>query len=927
MRKLNRRRALAVGLVVVAAAGNSFRAPTLRVDAANGRQGGSSPTSSTSAISGVTYSLLSTAEASQPSVSGAGERVVFVAAPGTADSRIRSVWMEDRGTHELTELSLPNPNVRAGDSVDPVISADGCVVVMTTEISYDLFRDDDLGNRWDVYRMTLPACGGALNDWTLVSTRLNDEGVAEARGDVIPAQPATVSASGTVIAYVHPMAVREEVDRALQLPNAIEVVDLTVPVDDAKHTATAPGLPIDLAPAPAQYVGESAPVLTTDGNIVVFTSDANSDMAVPEWRVPLIDGGAAPTEIYAWDRSDADPFNAVKLISSGASGAADAPAISAAVSGDGRFIAFSSAAANLVASAELEACSGSCPAQIYVVDRDSDNNRVFDEADTITLSIASAVYSADADGKIDPSSFTIGNAPSFSPSISSDGNTLAFASQASNLLEIQTPGGGDTGDGDVIIADLTTHQLRRSFDIPSPTPGAYSHPHLSANSRVLVADSLVADRLLGDPTLTGRHIVAAAWVPSVSMADLDLGTVLVKVLGPEWYVNVTNTGPGSFVPATITSDNPDFAITGGTCRDLAAVSAGQSCSVTVTLTPSTAGPLSSTLTVAEAGFGAITLVANLTGSGGEPALLAKPSAKEFGTTVVGETSADTADFDVFNIYFSPIAVTSVTIDGANAGDFTADASKCLAATAILTTVVETPVPVTTPPATVAPTTVTPTTAAAPPTQPTSAAPTDPASGSDATPPSDGSTAPPATEAPTTASATTTPVSTPAPTTTPATALPTNEVTTKVVTEVVPGVAMNTSCRVSVTFTPTGAGIRTASVNIGSSVDQYTSMLISGVGVYSPTLVAPPTATPGRDVVIGGSGYPANTPVVIAWSDGSGRPLQVETDVHGKFVATFSLGLSQRPGPTTLVAQVAGGPAASISIDVDRLRRRSNGPRG
>lgn len=902
-----------MGLSAIAAASLVSPEVVRRVEAAGVSKltPAATPSSTTSDISGVSFSSLSNAPASQPSVSGTGERVVFVAAPGADDGRTSSVWMKDRGTDELTELTLPNPVVRVGESVDPVISADGCVVVVTTQISYDLFRDDDRGNRWDVYRMTVPACGGALNDWTLVSTRLDEDGVAEAREDVVVGQPAAVSGSGTVVAYVHPMSLQDDVAPETVVPDVVEVVDLGVQVDDPEHTTTAPGLPIDLAPQPLQYAGESSPALSADGNEVVFTSDATSELPVAEWRAPAEGATTAPSQVYSWNRSEADPFLAVKLMSQGTAGLADAPAGAPVVSGDGRFIAFSSAASNLVESPELSACGAACPPQVYVVDRDSDNNQTLDDPDTTTVTIVSAVYSDDT------SEFTIGDGASFSPTISSDGNTLVFASQAKNLLQIQTPGGGDAGDGDVITADLTTRHLQRTFDLPMPTPGAYSHPHISANSRMVVADTIAADRLLDDSSLTGRRIVAASFVPAVSLADLDLGTVLVKVLGPEWFLYVVNNGPGTFTPATITSSNPDFAITGGTCGDLAAISAGQSCSVEVTLTPSVAGPQSSLLTVAEEGFGAITVVSHLTGSGGNPALLAKPTAFSFDPTVVGATS-EAATFEISNVYIEPIAVTNVTIDGANKDDFAVDAAECLAATAIQTTVIEKPVITT---STVAATTST-TTAATTTTEQSATEP--PAPGDE--PPTDSTVEPatsePTTSAPTTMAAPTT--SAAAPTSTPAaTAPPSTEMTTEVVTSVVPGVGMNTTCKISVTFTPTGAGSRTASVNIGSSVNEYTSMLISGTGVYTPALVAPTSVTPGRDIVLGGTGYPADSSVVIGWSDGSGRALEAQTNSLGNFIATLHVDLGQRPGTSTLVVQVPGGPSASIAIDIERLRRPSS----
>ena len=791
--------ALRIGLVVIVLGGLSSPASPTRVDART-------------AATTVPFSLLSPAVGSEPTVSGNGQYVVFTSAPGPEDGRTSSIWLADRASGALSELTLPNPNVRVGNSRHPVISADGCVVVVTTEIAYDLFRDDDKGSRWDVYRTTLPACGGKLNDWTLVSTLVNTSGVAQARGDVNPDEPAAVSSSGSAVAYVRPFTALSGVNDAEHQPNSIDIADLTIPIDDPLHTVAAPGLPTELSASTATYIGQNGPALSGDGNIVVFTSDATSDQAVPDWNTPTAGATNTPSQIYAWDRSDLDPYTAVTLISTGGRGPADASAAGPAVSTDGRFVAFSSSATNLVPSDELTACARACPAQVYAVDRDADNNRVFGEPGTVSLAIVSAVFAPDASG------FAIGNGASFAPSISSDGNTLVFASQASNLLETQTPGGGEMGDGDLIIADLSSKRLLRAFESPAPAPGAHSHAHLSANSRVLVADSLVVDRLLGDPAVTGRHVVAASFNPALSMAALDLGTVRVSIPGQEWFVNVVNMGPGSFVPASVTTNNPDFAVTGGTCLDLAPVAAGQSCSVRLILTPSQAGALSATLTVAEVGFGAITLTSPLRGAGGEPALTAGPAGADLGSAVVGDVGATPATFDITNISFGPTSVTSVRIGGADPKDFRVARNGCSAE-----------------------------------------------------------------------------------------------------------IAIGASCQVQVSFTPTASGRRTATVNVSTALGQYTSMLVSGDGAYDARLLSPPFATPGRDLGIGGTGFPANTGVVIAWNDGSGGAVLLTTDGDGNFLTYFPVALSQHPGSAVLVAQVPNGPSANSTVEVERLRRRALPP--
>jgi len=610
----------------------------------------------------VPFSVLSSSEASEPTVSGSGQYVVYTSAPATDDGRTSSAWITDRADGTTSELTLPKDGVRPGNTLHPVISADGCVVVVITEMAYDLFRDDDTGERWDAYRETMPWCGGQPNDWSLVSTVISTEGQAQARGDVDSTQAPAVSSSGTVIAYARPFKSASGLDDPARHPSAIDVVDWTVPIDDPTHTVPAAGLPAELAGNSVQYAGARSPALSGDGNTLVFSSDATSNEAVPDWATPAAGATTVPSQIYAWNRLEADPYAAVQLISTNDRGAADAGAVDPAVSADGKTIAFSSSATNLISVAALATCGSSCPAQIYVVQRG-------DASQVMTIISREPA----APGEI----IVSGNGASFTPSITSDGNTIVFATQATNLMQIQTPGGGDAGDGDLLIADLATGNLQRAFESPSPAPGAHSHPHLSANGRALVADSLVADRLLGDPSITGRHVVVATFNPTVTMSDLDVGTVSVSVPGPEWFVNVVNQGPGSFQPAGITIDNPDFALTAnGSCFSLAPVAAGKSCSVAIILTPTIDGPEKATLTVAEAGYGAIVLSSAVNGAGGLPALDAEPKAADFGEAVVGSLGIAPAAFNVYNIFYTPVTVTTASLSGNDPKDFIISHNSC-----------------------------------------------------------------------------------------------------------------------------------------------------------------------------------------------------------------------------------------------------------
>ena len=110
------------------------------------------------------------------------------------------MWLKDRLDGSVVELTKQSSDVRPGDSVWPVLSADGCTVTTITELAFDLFRDDDRGARWDVYRQLLPRCGGVLDQWELVSASQGSGFEATAGDDVSPLYPPAVSGEGSASA-------------------------------------------------------------------------------------------------------------------------------------------------------------------------------------------------------------------------------------------------------------------------------------------------------------------------------------------------------------------------------------------------------------------------------------------------------------------------------------------------------------------------------------------------------------------------------------------------------------------------------------------------------------------------------------------------------------------------------------------------------
>jgi Tol biopolymer transport system component len=612
----------------------------------------------------ITTEVIGGVAGSQPSVSGDGRFVVF-SAPTGEEARPTSVFLQDRETGDLVELTRPAEGVRPGASVHPVISRDGCVAAVTTEMSLDVFRDDDAGSRWDVYRITLPHCGGTADDWELVSTL---GPFAGGRDDVVSDQPVAMSASGAIVAFTHP-APGLSPDLGI---SAITVVDLTVPVDDPGRYSLAAGLPFEDPDTTYLYRGMDQPALSGDGRYLAFRSDTTASEAVPSWGGGPVEGGYATRQVYVWDRGNDDPFRAVLLASARNNTPSVAGASDPAISEDGSVVAFESSSIELV---DVQGCGGPCPSQIYRLDRDTDDNDLYDEPGREELTMVSVVAAADAG----PGLPQPGDGASSQPALNADGSIVAFVSRASNLLPVRAPGGGQASDGDVLLADARSGAITRATttaDGLRPAVAAHAHPQLSDTGRVLVLDTLVAGQLTGWPGIEGRYVVALTSLPTLTLAPLDVGVVTVGYPGQEWYMAVINEGPTAFRPASVKMSSPNFLVSGGTCTKKVFVPAGGDCTVYLIFTPTVPGAVSGRLTISEDGYAAQSISTTVTGTGGEPAITIEPAGVTFQPTVVG-TASDTKSFDVKNISIAPTSVANFEIIGENAADFAVEEQSCI----------------------------------------------------------------------------------------------------------------------------------------------------------------------------------------------------------------------------------------------------------
>ena len=217
------------------------------------------------------------------------------------------------------------------------------------------------------------------------------------------------------------------------------------------------------------------PTISADGRFVAFYSDATN-------LIP--DDTNGKRDIFVYDRT----ARTTELVSIGTDGRhGDKSSNMPSISADGRYIAFRSNATTLVSS------DFNGVRDIFVRDRDPDQNGVFDEGNGTTIRVSVSTGGEPGDAESDR------------PVISADGNFVAFFSDAGNLVDGDVPTfdrllcPSCTGVRDVFVHDRTTGKTERVSIATDGTPGngASSRPAISADGRY-VAFRSGASNLIGN---------------------------------------------------------------------------------------------------------------------------------------------------------------------------------------------------------------------------------------------------------------------------------------------------------------------------------------------------------------------------------------------------------------------------------------------
>jgi hypothetical protein len=187
---------------------------------------------------------------------------------------------------------------------------------------------------------------------------------------------------------------------------------------------------------------------------------------------------------------------------------------------------------------------------------------------------------------------------------------------------------------------------------------------------------------LADSTVTGSHSFTVAGTglapttslsidpPALVFADLAVGATSGNLT-----IQVTNTGDAAVLIDRVFPTG-DYRLASTGC--VTNLRVGSTCNVTVQFAPTATGTRAGTIVLEDSATGSPQSVA-LSGKGiaATPAAIASPDSYNFGTQALGTTSISTATVNLTNTGNLPFDASNVSITGANAGDFQISSQGCL----------------------------------------------------------------------------------------------------------------------------------------------------------------------------------------------------------------------------------------------------------
>jgi len=526
-----------------------------------------------------------------PSVSANGRYVAFtsvatdlVALAGTGvKPPSPAVFVRDRKSSTTIIVPLPPRASGGGSAGQPSISADGNVVAFT----------------WLPPSTSLAASLGSLVlawDRRTGATEIVSRQVTGAAADVSSAP--SVSRDGRYVAYTSQNA-------GIVRTDARTNPDVFRYDRDTQQTAL-----VSVGTNGLSASGSStAPSISADGNMVAFVSDGGGSLVNektgPGTQVFVRDIAAARTE---W----------ISVTQDG--GPANGPGSGPSISADGRYVAFESAASNLAPGDD-----GRFP-DVFRRDRQAGITQMVSITPT---------------GQ--PGGGTSGEA-----AISRDGRMVAFASVASDLVDVATGYGGghlaalDTTTSEVFERDVDTGETILVSVATTGGPGGSRSllPAVAGNGRYVAFASQAATLVAGDSG-SGADIFLRDFppFPTLTPAVLDLGSRAVGTAALPVAAVLANAGWSPIKVGLSTISGPahgDFAIVADGCNGRTLYHT-DACTISVAFVPTSEGSKAATLEVSDDAAGS-PRIAQLRASGSQASLTIDPDIGPPGIVVIAQGS-------------------------------------------------------------------------------------------------------------------------------------------------------------------------------------------------------------------------------------------------------------------------------------------------
>ncbi|HEX6542670.1 MAG TPA: N,N-dimethylformamidase beta subunit family domain-containing protein [Ktedonobacterales bacterium] len=206
----------------------------------------------------------------------------------------------------------------------------------------------------------------------------------------------------------------------------------------------------------------------------------------------------------------------------------------------------------------------------------------------------------------------------------------------------------------------------------------------NALSRLYLWNDAATTTYFDDVVVSNKYNGPLGSTPAIGItpASVSFGNQGVGATSNAQMVTVTNTGTASLHITGVALTGPnaaDFAVANNTCTGTSMVP-GASCTVSVTFTPGAQGGRSATLSFSDdAPASPQTVALSGTGTVPTPGISFNPTSVNFDRQETGASSAPHS-VTVTNNGSATLHITSVTLTGANPGDFAISADACTGAT-------------------------------------------------------------------------------------------------------------------------------------------------------------------------------------------------------------------------------------------------------